>query len=105
MPTGEYVRPHEARKLAHSRNGFRFNVQEFLIDFVPKDAKASAPSPLGRLHSRLRNPQPVDSPGPKIRNLTPRAISRRRFSRNSPRASPGVVCIIAGRWRTGSRRP
>jgi len=34
MPDGEYVRLHEARRLAHLRNGHRFNVQEFLIDFI-----------------------------------------------------------------------
>jgi len=32
MPDGEYVRLHESRRLAHLRNGHRFNVQEFLID-------------------------------------------------------------------------
>ncbi|HXA78467.1 MAG TPA: polyphosphate kinase 1 [Candidatus Acidoferrales bacterium] len=34
QPDGEYVRLHEARHLAHLRNGHRFNVQEFLIDFT-----------------------------------------------------------------------
>jgi len=34
LPTGEYVRWHESTKLAHSKNGFRFNVQEFFIDFA-----------------------------------------------------------------------
>jgi polyphosphate kinase len=34
MPDGEYVRLHEGRRLAHLRNGHRFNVQEFLIDFI-----------------------------------------------------------------------
>jgi len=34
LPTGEYVRGREARALAHSRNGFQFNAQEFLIDFA-----------------------------------------------------------------------
>ena len=34
LPTGEYVRWHESAKLAHSKNGFRFNVQEFFIDFA-----------------------------------------------------------------------
>jgi polyphosphate kinase len=31
---GNYLRLHEARKLAHLRNGHRFNVQEFLIDLT-----------------------------------------------------------------------
>ena len=34
LPDGEYVRLHEARHLAHLRNGHRLNVQEFLIDFT-----------------------------------------------------------------------
>jgi len=34
LPDGEYVRLHEARRLAHLRNGHRFNVQEFLIEFT-----------------------------------------------------------------------
>jgi polyphosphate kinase len=34
MPDGEYVRLHEARRLAHLRNGHRFNAQEFLIEFT-----------------------------------------------------------------------
>jgi len=32
LPTGEYVRLHAARQLAHLRNGHSFNAQEFLID-------------------------------------------------------------------------
>ncbi|HXQ24768.1 MAG TPA: polyphosphate kinase 1 [Candidatus Acidoferrales bacterium] len=34
LPSGDYVRLHEARQLARVRNGHRFNVQEFLIDFT-----------------------------------------------------------------------
>jgi len=34
MPDGEYVRLREGRRLAHLRNGHRFNVQEFLINFI-----------------------------------------------------------------------
>ncbi|MGA2509799.1 MAG: polyphosphate kinase 1 [Candidatus Acidiferrales bacterium] len=34
LPTGEYVRLHAARELAHLRNGHQFNVQDFLIDFI-----------------------------------------------------------------------
>jgi polyphosphate kinase len=34
QPDGNYLRLHEARKLAHLRNGHRFNVQEFLIDLT-----------------------------------------------------------------------
>jgi polyphosphate kinase len=34
QPDGNYLRLHDARKLAHLRNGHRFNVQEFLIDLT-----------------------------------------------------------------------
>lgn len=34
LSNGDYVRLHEARQLAHVRNGHQFNVQEFLIDFI-----------------------------------------------------------------------
>ena len=33
LASGQYVRAHDARRQLHSRNGFRFNAQEFLIDF------------------------------------------------------------------------
>lgn len=43
--TGEYIHSHEARKLMHLRNGFRFNAQEFLVSFAEgRDALASLPS-------------------------------------------------------------
>jgi polyphosphate kinase len=46
MPTGEYVRRHGARRLLHSRNGARFNVQEFLVSLAEgRDDLASVPSP------------------------------------------------------------
>src|SRR5580658_2450007 len=45
MPTGEYVRSHDARKLLHSKNGFRFNVQEFLVTLAEgTDGLASVPA-------------------------------------------------------------
>jgi len=34
LPDGNYVRPHDARAFSHSRNGFHFNAQEFLVQFV-----------------------------------------------------------------------
>ncbi|HEX4001321.1 MAG TPA: polyphosphate kinase 1 [Candidatus Acidoferrales bacterium] len=34
LPTGEYVRWHESVKIAQSKNGFRFNAQEFFIEFA-----------------------------------------------------------------------
>jgi len=33
LANGQYVRAHDARRQLHSRNGFRFNAQEFLIDY------------------------------------------------------------------------
>jgi polyphosphate kinase len=46
LPTGEYVRWHESAKLAHSRNGFRFNVQQFFIDFAEgREGLQSVPAP------------------------------------------------------------
>jgi len=44
MSNGAYVRAQEARKLIHLRNGFRFNVQDFLVNFAEgRDALASVP--------------------------------------------------------------
>jgi polyphosphate kinase len=34
LPTGEYVRTEKARRFAHTRKGFHFNAQEFLIEFT-----------------------------------------------------------------------
>ncbi len=62
LPTGEYVRSHESLNLAQSKNGFRFNVQEFLIDFV-EGRQGLGSVPAWPAFSRLRNPQPVDPPG------------------------------------------
>lgn len=46
LSTGEYVRSNAARRLAHLRNGTRFNVQEFLVCFAEgRDVLASVPSP------------------------------------------------------------
>ncbi|MGA3293581.1 MAG: polyphosphate kinase 1 [Candidatus Acidiferrales bacterium] len=63
LPSGEYVRPHQAGRLAHARNGFRFNAQEFLIDFVEgREGLHSVPTPP---FFRPRNPRPaVASPDP-----------------------------------------
>ena len=44
LPDGEYIRWHEAAKLAHSENGFRFNVQEFFIEFA-EGREGLSPSP------------------------------------------------------------
>lgn len=59
MPDGEYVRLHEARRLAHLRNGHRFNAQEFLIEFTEArqnlDSVPALPSflKLGPSHSSV----------------------------------------------------
>ena len=57
LASGEYVRWHESAKLNASKNGFRFNVQQFFIDFaegreglqsipaVPSFLKPPAPAP------------------------------------------------------------
>jgi polyphosphate kinase len=46
LPTGEYVRWQESAKLAHSRNGSRFNVQQFFIDFAEgREGLQSVPAP------------------------------------------------------------
>ena len=55
MPTGEYVRAHDARKLLHSKNGFRFNVQEFLVTLAEgTDGLASVPAAPRLLESSPR---------------------------------------------------
>jgi polyphosphate kinase len=46
MPDGEYIRLHEARRLAHLRNGHRFNVQEFLIEFTEGRQSLDSVSPM-----------------------------------------------------------
>jgi len=46
LPTGEYVRLHAARELAHLRNGHHFNVQDFLIDWVEGRQNLDAVPPL-----------------------------------------------------------
>jgi len=35
------VRPHQARVFSHSRNGFRFNAQDFLVQFAQGVEKLS----------------------------------------------------------------
>lgn len=46
LPNGAYVRTREAGRLAHSKNGFHFNVQEFLISFIEgREGLASVPAP------------------------------------------------------------
>ncbi len=46
LPAGNYIRSHDSARLAHARNGFRFNVQEFLIDFIEgRGDLSSVPSP------------------------------------------------------------
>ncbi|HTW25194.1 MAG TPA: polyphosphate kinase 1 [Candidatus Baltobacteraceae bacterium] len=57
LASGEYVRWHESAKMNASKNGFRFNVQQFFIDFaegreglqsipaVPSFLKPPAPAP------------------------------------------------------------
>jgi polyphosphate kinase len=57
LPTGEYVRP-QASKLPQSRNGFRFNVQEFFVDFAEgREDLQSLPAPPSFL--RPKSPDPA----------------------------------------------
>jgi polyphosphate kinase len=57
MPGGEYVRLHESRRLAHLRDGHRFNVQEFLIELTEGRQTLEA-IPAVPTFVKLRPPQP-----------------------------------------------
>ena len=62
LPSGEYVRWQESAKLAHSRNGFRFNVQQFFIDFAEgREGLQSVPAPPSFLKPPTPDPVPEDS--------------------------------------------
>jgi len=45
MPNGEYMRLNDSRRLAHLRNGHRFNAQEFLIDLAENRQSLSSVPP------------------------------------------------------------
>jgi polyphosphate kinase len=55
LPSGEYVRSSAAGALSHSRNGFQFNAQEFLIGFVQARENLAPLPPLPRF-LKLRSP-------------------------------------------------
>ena len=58
LASGEYVRSHEAPKSVYSKNGARFNVQQFFIDFVEgREGLQAIPAPPSFLKL-----QPSDSP-------------------------------------------
>ncbi len=62
LPTGEYVRWQESAKLAHSRDGFRFNVQQFFIDFAEgRESLQSVPAPPSFLKPPTPDPVPEAS--------------------------------------------
>jgi polyphosphate kinase len=62
LPDGEYVRLHQANRLAHLRNGHRFNVQEFLIEFTEgRETLASVPPVPAFLKFRPAEPSPTES--------------------------------------------
>jgi polyphosphate kinase len=46
LPDGEYVRARQARAALHSRNGFHFNAQEFLLEFAQAANSSLEPPPL-----------------------------------------------------------
>jgi polyphosphate kinase len=48
LPSGDYVRSSAAGALSHSRNGFQFNAQEFLIGFVQSRENLPPLPPLPR---------------------------------------------------------
>jgi polyphosphate kinase len=62
MPGGDYVHSRKAGEFAASRNGFRFNAQEFLIGLseAHEDVQAFPPMPrfvkLPKPHNAERNP-------------------------------------------------
>ena len=61
LPGGEYVRTRKAGRFAHSRNGFHFNAQEFLIEFSCGDQTFDSIPPLPAfLRTTDPAPQPVD---------------------------------------------
>jgi polyphosphate kinase len=60
QPDGSYLRLHEARKLAHLRNGHRFNVQEFLIDLTEGRQTLAGVPPVSSF-VKLRPPHPGPS--------------------------------------------
>jgi polyphosphate kinase len=70
LPSGDYVRSRKAGEFSASRNGFRFNAQEFLIGFSEVHDDAQALPPLPRF---------VKLPTP------------RRAGRKSPRTSAGAA--------------
>jgi len=62
QPDGEYLRLHEARKLAHLRNGHRFNVQEFLIELTEgRQTLGAVPAVLSFVKFRPAHPAPTES--------------------------------------------
>ena len=77
LPTGEYVRLHAARQLAHWRNGYHFNAQEFLIDFAEGRQTGDSVPPLPRF-MRTGAPQAVASA---------ESSTRTRLRKHSPHPS------------------
>jgi polyphosphate kinase len=59
LPGGEYVRTRKAGRFAHSRNGFHFNAQEFLIEFSCGDQTFDSIPPLPAF---LRTTDPATQP-------------------------------------------
>src|SRR3984885_6309755 len=62
QPDGSYLRLHEAGKLAHLRNGHRFNVQEFLIELTEgRQTLDGVPAVSSLVKFRLPTLAPPDS--------------------------------------------
>jgi polyphosphate kinase len=62
LPDGNYVRPRDARGFSHSRNGFRFNAQEFLVQFVQGVEKLA---PMPSLPAFFRSVELEPKPAPR----------------------------------------
>ena len=61
LPGGEYVRTHKAKRFAHTRNGFHFNAQEFLIEYSSGSHALENIPPLPSFLSTANpTPPPVD---------------------------------------------
>jgi polyphosphate kinase len=75
MPSGDYVSSHKAGEFSASRNGFRFNAQEFLIGFPEVHDGAQAVPPLPRF---VKLPSPRGAAGKSPRTSADAESSRLR---------------------------
>lgn len=76
MPAGDYVHSRKASRFAASRNGFRFNAQEFLIGFPEIHDDSQALPSLPRFVKLPKPHNPKKSP----RERRPRSLRAKRAS-------------------------